>query len=412
MRRRNDVMKSLSFAAVVLIVCGLTLGYAALTQTLNINFGATVQSGQTTWDIHFEESTKSAISEGNAVLNSVSLTKTTLTSSVLLKTEGDSLTYYVNVVNDGELDAMIDTITLTTPSATGGTATENANILNAYAISLQYSDGTNVGYGDTLLADETKEMAVTIYLKQGITLPETDVTISNIGCTITYKQKSGSSGSDDSIVQNPTNIGCNIGETVYGVTKTIENTLCWDGDITKYPTFQNEGGNATVNGEEVAVDLIYVKVSSKVITSANYDGSEYLLQFLNPGNTSDFDTLLTSDGYTGTGTGKDIGLELTEESAIWGLNVISTTGTLTDSFGNVEDYFLSAGTWFLCIVREDNGEIIFYPKSLTIPGMDFTGTSTRYEEMNEGAEFTSSTLKTAYFYNCKNLSSFSFIPDI
>ena len=90
---RNVSMKNLSLAAIVIAVCNLTLGYTALTQTLNINMGATVQSGQTTWNIYFESSGTSPVTTGLAQAGNISLTNTTVTiSNSLLKVGGDSVT--------------------------------------------------------------------------------------------------------------------------------------------------------------------------------------------------------------------------------------------------------------------------------------------------------------------------------
>ena len=48
-------VKMLAIVALLVAIGGLTMGYAALTQTLNISTSATVQSQATTWDIHFEK---------------------------------------------------------------------------------------------------------------------------------------------------------------------------------------------------------------------------------------------------------------------------------------------------------------------------------------------------------------------
>jgi len=195
---RKDSYKALSLAAVILAVCSLTLGYAALTQTLNINVGGTVQSGTTTWNIHFENNGKSATKVGNAVLGTMDLKQTTITlSGVTLKTAGDSVTYSFNVVNDGELDAMISVLTPTEVTVTGGTTTEQNALKQAVEYTLKYADGTEVGLNDSLLASEEKEMLLTISLKAGTTLPSSNVSISNIGYTITYVQKTSGGGSSD-----------------------------------------------------------------------------------------------------------------------------------------------------------------------------------------------------------------------
>ena len=129
--RRNNKYKMLSFAAIVLMICSLTLGYASFNQTLNIDFEATVQSGTITWDIHFENSYKSPTKTGNAETGTIDLNATTIAiTNLVLKTEGDSVTYSFYVVNDGELDAMISSLTPLAVTLVGGT-TEEQNILKS-----------------------------------------------------------------------------------------------------------------------------------------------------------------------------------------------------------------------------------------------------------------------------------------
>ena len=139
LKRRNVSMKNLSLAAIVIAVCSLTLGYAALTQTLNINMGATVQSGQTTWSIYFASSGKSPVTTGLAQAGSMSLTNTTVTvSDVLLKVGGDSVTYTFKVKNDGEIDAAFVYMAPTMPTFSGGTEDERIAMSNAYIYKLEY----------------------------------------------------------------------------------------------------------------------------------------------------------------------------------------------------------------------------------------------------------------------------------
>ena len=185
--RRNVSMKNLSLAAIVIAVCSLTLGYAALTQTLNINMGATVQSGQTTWNIYFASSGKNPVVTGLAQAGSMSLTNTTVTvSDVLLKVGGDSVTYTFKVKNDGEIDAAVVYMAPTMPTFSGGTEAEQTAMSNAYIYKLEYTDGTEVKLNDTLKAKEERGMQLTLALKDNTELPSSDITISNLGYTLTY----------------------------------------------------------------------------------------------------------------------------------------------------------------------------------------------------------------------------------
>mgnify|MGYP006992172346 CR=1 FL=1 len=94
---------------VMVSVLTLTVVYAALSTTLQINGQAEVSSAN--WDIHLD----------NVVLNNSSATTTaptitdpkTATFSTTLTKPGDFYEFTIDVVNDGSIDAMIDSVTKT-----------------------------------------------------------------------------------------------------------------------------------------------------------------------------------------------------------------------------------------------------------------------------------------------------------
>ena len=98
---------------VMISVLTLTVVYAALSTTLNINGNAEVSSAS--WDIHL----------ANVQLNSSSATtgvptitnSTTASFSTTLSKPGDFYEFTIDVVNEGSIDAMIDSVTKT-PSLT------------------------------------------------------------------------------------------------------------------------------------------------------------------------------------------------------------------------------------------------------------------------------------------------------
>lgn len=181
-------VKILAIVALVVAIGGLTMGYAALTQTLNITTSATVQSQATTWDIHFENADEGTAT-GHAVKGSLSLDTTTVTlSGVVLKVQGDTVEYTFDVKNAGQVNAKISTLTPKVPTV-GGNGTDQTNVENGYEYKLTYSDsGTEVKQNDTLDAGETKTLKLSVSLKADATLPSQDITISGLGYTIVYVQ--------------------------------------------------------------------------------------------------------------------------------------------------------------------------------------------------------------------------------
>ena len=184
----SKTVKWLAIAALIIGVGGLTMGYAALSQTLNINTSATVQSQGTTWDVHFENQGEGTAT-GHAEKGSISLDTTTVTvSGVILKVAGDKVEYTFDVKNGGQVNAKISTLTPKDP-VVSGSGQDKTNVQSGYEYKLTYSDsGTNVQQNDTLNAGESKTMKLTISLKSGATLPSTDITITDLGYTIVYVQ--------------------------------------------------------------------------------------------------------------------------------------------------------------------------------------------------------------------------------
>ena len=104
MQRRNGI-KTLSVVALLIAAIGLTVAFAAMSQTLTIKGTATMDSAK--WDIHFEKF--STHTEGAAKF----ITQPTLQENgtyigdfeVSLSKPGDYAAFYFDIVNSGDIDA-------------------------------------------------------------------------------------------------------------------------------------------------------------------------------------------------------------------------------------------------------------------------------------------------------------------
>lgn len=189
----NKTIKTIAITALIVAIGGLTLGYAALNQVLNITTDAKVQSQATSWNVKFVNP-DSGVATGDAVVGTISLNDSTVTvSGVVLKAPGDTVTYTFDVTNAGDIDAQLSTISMKTPTieGTGATAASDKTLVEgAYTYTITYQDGTPLNANDDLLSQDTKKIKLTISLKDTVTqLPQSDVTISNLGATLTYIQK-------------------------------------------------------------------------------------------------------------------------------------------------------------------------------------------------------------------------------
>ena len=101
-------IKILSIIALIVAVLGLTVAFAALSETLTINGTASVEAAS--WDIHFENLTGPDL-EGTGKVNDTAILDGTTISNVNMSVTkpGDSVTYYFDIVNDGTIDAVLDT---------------------------------------------------------------------------------------------------------------------------------------------------------------------------------------------------------------------------------------------------------------------------------------------------------------
>ena len=101
-------IKIISVAALIVAVLGLTVAFAALSQTLTINGAANVNTA--TWDVHFAnltgpDTTGTGVSNSDPILDATTIDNINMS----VTKPGDSVTYYFDIVNAGTIDAVLDT---------------------------------------------------------------------------------------------------------------------------------------------------------------------------------------------------------------------------------------------------------------------------------------------------------------
>ena len=205
-------IKIISLCALLVAVLGLTVAFAALSQTLTIKGSAAVNAAS--WDIHFENTSgKETEVKGAATFTEPTLSGTTIENfSATLTKPGDSVIYYFDIVNKGTVDAVVSSYNF--PNAfkdcmaninkysycmnfdfnSDGNinAFDSLTYITLFNNRLAYADtDESVRQGDTLNAGETKHMKLIIEYKDTATeLPENNLTLtSSDPITITYEQK-------------------------------------------------------------------------------------------------------------------------------------------------------------------------------------------------------------------------------
>ena len=200
-------IKGLAVVALVVAVLGLTVAFAALSRQLTINGSATLDRAN--WDIHYAaasgadanktKSTHSSsvtVTEGDIAATSVSGLQATLTKP------GDTVTFFWDVVNAGDIDAHITALNPTTvsnaaltctPVAEGGaTQAEATTLCGDLVFTFKYVNGNAVATDDTLtVAEGTKHLELTLTYPSTVTndhYPSGDVTVTFPTITTTYGQ--------------------------------------------------------------------------------------------------------------------------------------------------------------------------------------------------------------------------------
>ena len=154
-------IRIISVAALIITIICLTVAFAALSQTLTINGAATLDAAS--WGIKFENLSDGEIT-GDATINDRAVIADDLVTinniDVSLSTPGDSVTYTVDLVNEGTINAEIYSIE--TP-----TLTEEQERYISFKVT--YDNGEEVKQGDILNSGTTKNLTIKIEFKKDIT---------------------------------------------------------------------------------------------------------------------------------------------------------------------------------------------------------------------------------------------------
>ena len=170
---------------VLISIFSLTIVYAALSVTLNIQGSAQVSSAN--WDIHLDNV---KVTSGSVSGTTPSITSpTTATFSTTLNMPGDFYEFTIDVVNNGSIDAMIDSVTKEP------TLTETqAKYLN-YII--EYQNGESINTKQLVSKESFVRLKVRVEFRKDVIasdLPTTSETL-NLAFTVNYVQSDGSGSS-------------------------------------------------------------------------------------------------------------------------------------------------------------------------------------------------------------------------
>ena len=170
--------KALVIVVLLVVIAGLTVAFAALSTTLNINGTAYLDAAK--WGIKFKNLSE-PVSIGTATTTGTANIEEAKSASITginvgLSTPGDKVTYTVDLVNEGTINAKIDNIEKTVLTQ------EQQRYLT---FKVTDKSGNEVSEGDILSAGETRSLTITIEFIKDLTKEDLPTSTSTI--SLSYK---------------------------------------------------------------------------------------------------------------------------------------------------------------------------------------------------------------------------------
>lgn len=198
MKRKNTIV--IAIITLIVSVIGLSIAFATFSTTLRINGSATVQASS--WDVHFSSTEGGSgggtitpiLSNNNGLTPTSTATVGTFNSTQLtwegsVKTAGDKITFDFFIVNAGDYNASLSTLTKSALTCKMNGVPETT-VCSKLSYIFKYKDtGDLVSQGDTLAPGESKEVELILqlgdYSQDGSDLPENNVIVDSDTLTIT-----------------------------------------------------------------------------------------------------------------------------------------------------------------------------------------------------------------------------------
>ena len=216
------------------MILGLSIGYAALSSSLNITGSARLGATADSWNINFKNARCTGYNYAEAGDIEIKNKTTIELSNSKLKAPKDYIICNFDIVNDGTIDAKVTSVTYpdknkftytgigdvehkssdnndvkaTQMSISSSKEEDEKLVKSNLIVEMKYQDNTEIKLGDELKAKETKKAYIKISLSDNMSkLPTNDVSISDIFGQIIYGQyKVGDTDITEDILSNTGNV--------------------------------------------------------------------------------------------------------------------------------------------------------------------------------------------------------------
>ena len=218
----------------LMVILGVTIGFALLSTTLFINGTASIKSN--TWNIHWDD-TSVSVSQGSVSASAPSVTTTTSTKDTVsfdveFEMPGDFYEFEIDAINEGSVDGALQLSQNWITYKSNGSATTLPSYMDFKVV---YDDNTTPANGDVLTYGTSQTYKIRVEFKSGVEeLPENPQPIT-IEVSLPYVQhkvpapNSFSTDSWETIANNPTSSKYQVGDT-----KEVEIDLDEDGTKESY----------------------------------------------------------------------------------------------------------------------------------------------------------------------------------
>ena len=186
MEKKEKNIKVVAVVALIVAVVGLSVAYAALSQTLKLTGTAKITDAK--WDVSFVKG--SVTKTGDVQFTEPTVSATSISGyDVTFKKPGDKIVYNFKIKNNGQINAKLNTYTKNTLTCTSSKQDEANALCKDIKYELKYSTGSVPTPGDLLEAGATKDLNLTLEFSSTATsMPTVPVTIGGLDVTFVYGQ--------------------------------------------------------------------------------------------------------------------------------------------------------------------------------------------------------------------------------
>lgn len=165
METKNRGIRALIIAALIVAVLGISVAFASLSQTLNINSTGTIRAAG--WDVKWTAASGSKITGGSAVSagsSDLTVPSATMTiSGIVLENPEDKVQWVFTASNTGDIDAKLESITSLLVKNITFDGDESSNLTeDDIIVTLTKNPSGAIVAGDTLNASATQQYILTV----------------------------------------------------------------------------------------------------------------------------------------------------------------------------------------------------------------------------------------------------------